>query len=205
MCLVDKARARLDGPYRDHLRSELGPHGLDDVSLPTAFSICTRCGNIRRRSKLAQNGDEIIGRSPYPVPVNTTIPYFYHEVLNALVRSTSAQRDKRRQTAMVMYRLRVRTFEGVWEDEVDSYTSLVVLAALSAEPESFAELAQAVRRYQPEHQMFDQVRQSGELYGDAADGPWCLIDLLGRTVVAGAGFELPDPRGAYKADADDHA
>ncbi len=106
---------------------------------------------------------------------------------------------------MVMYRLRVRTFEGVWEEEVDSWTSLVVLAALSAEPESFAELAQAVRRYQPEHQLFDQVRQSGELYGNAADGPWCLIDLLGRTVIAGAGFELPDPRGAFKADADDHA
>jgi hypothetical protein len=106
---------------------------------------------------------------------------------------------------MMTYQLIVRTPEGVWEDQVDSWTSLVVLAALSAEPESLAELAEAVRRYQPEHRLFDQPRQSAERYEAGAHGPWCLIDLLGRTVVAGAAFDLPDPRGAYQADAEDHA
>jgi len=106
---------------------------------------------------------------------------------------------------MLMYRLTVRTLEGVWQDEVDSWTSLVVLAALSAEPESFAELAEAVRRYQPDHRLFDQPRQGGERSEAQADEQWCLIDLVGRTVVAAAGFELPDPHGAYEADADEHA
>jgi hypothetical protein len=100
---------------------------------------------------------------------------------------------------METVRLTVRTRQGVWQDEVDSWTSLVILAALSAEPESFAELAEAVRRYQPDHQLFDPPWQSAERY----EGPWCSIDLPGRTVVGGAGFELPDPRGAYEADKDD--
>jgi hypothetical protein len=104
---------------------------------------------------------------------------------------------------MVMCRLTVRSQEGAWEDEVVPWTSLVVLAALSAEPESLAELAAAVRRYQPEHRLFDEPRQPAE--HDRADGAWCLIDLVGRTVVAGARFELPDPRGAYEADADEDA
>lgn len=106
---------------------------------------------------------------------------------------------------MTMCRLTVRTPEGVWQDEVDSWTGLVVLAALSAEPESVSELAEAVRRYQPEHGLFDQPRAAAGGEEAVGDGLWCLVDLPGRTVVAGAEFELPDPRGAYEADADDHA
>jgi hypothetical protein len=106
---------------------------------------------------------------------------------------------------MLTCRLTVRSQEGVWEDDVDSWTGLGVLAALSAEPESLAELAEAVRRYQPEHRLFDQPRQTPECFEAGADGLWCLIDLVGRTLVAGAGLEVPDPRGAYRAAADDHA
>lgn len=105
---------------------------------------------------------------------------------------------------MTTCRLIVQTPEGVWQGEVDSWTALVVLAALSAEPESFEELAAAVRRYQPEHRLFAQARRAAPEM-DVADGSGCLIDLVGRTVVAGTAFELPDPRGAYKADADEHA
>jgi hypothetical protein len=54
-----------------------------------------------------------------------------------------------------MCQLTVQTPEGVWQGDVDSWTGFVVLAALSAEPENFDELAEAVRRYQPEHQLFD--------------------------------------------------
>jgi hypothetical protein len=101
--------------------------------------------------------------------------------------------------------LTVRAPEGVWQGEVDSWTGLVVLAALSAEPESLDELAEAVRRYQPEHRLFDPARATAGRDEEAADGSWCLVDLPGRTVVAGGEFELPDPRGAYEADAEDHA
>ena len=106
---------------------------------------------------------------------------------------------------MTTCRLTVRTPEGVWQGEVDSWTGWVVLAALSAEPESLAELAAALRRYHPEHRLFDRPRPAPENDEAAADGPWCLIDLVGRTVVAGGGFELPEPCGAYEADEDDHA
>jgi hypothetical protein len=96
----------------------------------------------------------------------------------------------------------VRAPEGMWQAEVDEWTGLVLLAALSAEPESFEELAEAVRRYQPEHRLFNQPRQVAD-DETTADRRWCLVDLVGRTVVAGAEFELPDPRGAYKANEDE--
>ena len=101
--------------------------------------------------------------------------------------------------------LTVCTWKGVWQEDVDPWTSLVVLAALSAEPESFTELAEAVRRYQPEHRLFDESRRTYRPCKPEASGPWCVIDLTGRMVVAGNGYELPNPCGAYEADADDHA
>jgi hypothetical protein len=106
---------------------------------------------------------------------------------------------------MTTCRLTVRVPEGVWQGEVDSWTGWVVLAALSAEPESLAELAEALRRYRPEHGLLDRPRPAPEHDEAAAGGPWCLIDLVGRAVVAGGGYELPEPCGAYEADEDDHA
>jgi hypothetical protein len=106
---------------------------------------------------------------------------------------------------MKMCRLTVSAPEGVWQGEVGSWTGWRVLASLSAEPESLAELAEAVRRYEPEHRVFDRPGESAGGDEDEAAGPWCLVDLAGRTVVAGGGFDLPDPRGAYEADAEDDA
>jgi hypothetical protein len=74
---------------------------------------------------------------------------------------------------MIKYRLIVQAPEGVWQGEVDSWVSLVILAALSAEPESLDELAEAVRRYQPEHRLFDQpwhAAGSNALVGAKAGG-----------------------------------
>jgi hypothetical protein len=105
---------------------------------------------------------------------------------------------------METFQLTVRTLDGTWEEDVDSWTSLVVIASLSAEPESITEMAEAMRRYLPEHRLFDKGSQTQKRSAAGAEGAWCLIDLVGRTVVAGAGFELPEPRGAYKADADEH-
>jgi hypothetical protein len=105
-----------------------------------------------------------------------------------------------------MCRLTVLAPEGAWQGEVSSWTGLVVLAALSDEPESLGELAEALRRYQPEHDLFAPPRPLRELGPVlAGDGVWCLLDLVGRTVVAGDRFELPDLRGAYQADEEDLA
>src|SRR5262245_27661853 len=94
------------------------------------------------------------------------------------------------ETTTMSCRFAVRTREGVWQGDVDDWTGLVILAALSAGPESFAELADAVRRYQPEHRLFEQPRKGWDDAAANADGAWCLVDLTGRTVVA-SGFELP--------------
>jgi hypothetical protein len=104
-----------------------------------------------------------------------------------------------------MCRLTVRTPGLVWQGDVSSWNALAVLAALSAEPETVGELATALRRYQPDHRLFTNPRPAAERDEAPADAEWCLIDLTGRTVVAGGGFELPEPRSAFQADADDHA
>src|SRR5262249_10099306 len=108
------------------------------------------------------------------------------------------------EAAMSTCRLTVQAAEGAWQGEVTSWTGLVVLAAVSAEAEPLGELAEAVRRYLPEHRLFDEARPTAD-GSPVADGPWCLIDLAGRTVVAGGDFELPDSRGAYQADTEDDA
>jgi hypothetical protein len=105
---------------------------------------------------------------------------------------------------MTTSRLTVRASEGAFQGDVDGWTALVILAALSAEPENFGELAQAVERYEPDRRPFDQFRDT-VTDEESRDSPWCLIDLLGRTAVAGSGFKLPEPRDAFEADADDHA
>jgi hypothetical protein len=103
-----------------------------------------------------------------------------------------------------MCRLTVQAPEGAWQGEVTSWTGLVVLASLSAEPETLGELAEAIRRYLPAHRLFDERLPAADV-SPVEDGPWCLIDLAGRTVVAGGDFELPGPRDAYQADPEDHA
>jgi len=112
--------------------------------------------------------------------------------------------SRQQETAMMMCRLTVLAPEGAWQDEVSSWTSLVVMAALSAEPESLDELAEALRRYQPEHEFFDQARPTvGEVA--VVDEPWCLIDLVGAHGGGGRLVGVPRLRGAYKAEEDDHA
>ncbi len=105
----------------------------------------------------------------------------------------------------MMYLLTVQTADGVWQGEVDSWTALVILASLSAEPESLDELAEAVRRYLPRHRLFGWIVDPAEPNPVGTHGPWCLIDLVGRTVVAADGFDLPDRNGAFQADEEDHA
>ncbi|HEY8505545.1 MAG TPA: hypothetical protein VIL46_13255 [Gemmataceae bacterium] len=73
---------------------------------------------------------------------------------------------------MTTCRLTVRAREGVWQAEADPWTSLVVLASLSAEPESLGELAAAARRYLPEHRMFEPVRPASPPSPPPSRGGW---------------------------------
>ncbi|MAE63584.1 MAG: hypothetical protein CMJ18_04880 [Phycisphaeraceae bacterium] len=83
--------------------------------------------------------------------------------------------------------------------ETDEWSTLVVMAALSAEPESFDELEEAVRRYRP-----GRLAQSGRAVDDlsaiATERSWCVIDIVGRTMASGAGFGLPQTGHAYEAE-----
>ena len=65
------------------------------------------------------------------------------------------------------------------------------------------QVAEAMRRYLPNHRLLEEGTAATDDGPAADDGPWCLIELVGRNVVAGGGFELPDPNGAYQADESD--
>ncbi|MBM4001530.1 MAG: hypothetical protein FJ297_18690 [Planctomycetes bacterium] len=99
-------------------------------------------------------------------------------------------------------RLIVRGEDGVRSFLVDDWTSYVAIACLSAEPETLGELADALRRYQVDP---DWARAGDPLPAipfselDTASVPWCLMDLIGRTLVAGGEFELPDCRAIYRS------
>lgn len=93
--------------------------------------------------------------------------------------------------------------DGHWQAEVDSWTHWVVLAALSAEPATLDELAAAIRRYQPDHQLLEGDRSPQKLDLDLAEvphGAWCLIDLVGQTIVGGNGMELPEDSETYERE-----
>ena len=105
--------------------------------------------------------------------------------------------------------LRARDAAHQWD--LDEWSLVVSLAALSADPETLAELAAALRRYQPAHELFEQGRpvaaEDDAISIDAptagvfpGEAPWCLIDLVGRTVVAGGGLELPEIGKAYESE-----
>jgi len=98
----------------------------------------------------------------------------------------------------------IRAGQEMRQWPLDEWTTFVVLAALSAEPETFDELAEAIRRYLPEHRLLEQDQQVTRLeQAVSGDGPWCLVDLAGRTVVGGGGFEVPEAQGAYEVDEHD--
>ncbi len=87
--------------------------------------------------------------------------------------------------------------------DLNEWSVVVLLAALSADPETFAEMDAALRRYQPAHRLFELGRPvAAEDDMISIDAPaagvfpgenrWCLIDLVGQTVVAGGGLVLPE-------------
>jgi hypothetical protein len=102
------------------------------------------------------------------------------------------------------HRLTVRGHDEIRWFETDEWTVLVALAAIAARPETLEEMAEAMRRYLPQYQLRDVGHDATDFAtADAANGPWCLIDLVGRTAVAGGGFELPEPFEAFQADDED--
>jgi hypothetical protein len=101
--------------------------------------------------------------------------------------------------------------------EVDEWTVFAIAACLSTDPTSLAELALALKRYQPDRDLLAEGRPAtldeaageaahrdndsgpgdGQLPSGEAPQPWCVIDLRGRTLVAGPGVQLPDKNGVY--------
>jgi len=101
-------------------------------------------------------------------------------------------------------RLTVRAADMGRSWDVDEWTVLIALGALSAEPETMAEFFSALRRYRPNHCLHEAgIASSDVADSQSNDGLWCLIDLDARAVVAGDGFELPDRCASYQADDDD--
>jgi len=93
--------------------------------------------------------------------------------------------------------VRERDLIHVWT--IEEWTLYVAIAVLCDEPETSQEWAEAMRRYQPEHVLSETSMNFNDLAAARSpETPWCLIDLTSRTVVAGGGFELPEPDGAYE-------
>jgi len=90
----------------------------------------------------------------------------------------------------------VRARDGIRRWPADDWTAFVVLGALSAEPETLEELTLAMKRYLPNFELDDELQATSIDQAAAVELPWCCVDLIGRTALAGGGFELPDKNGA---------
>lgn len=102
-------------------------------------------------------------------------------------------------------RLTVRTCDAVKQWDVDEWTIYVALASLSAEPETLAEWFEAVRRYQPDHRLLETGYDVGGIDEAGGSESWCLVDLVGKTVIGGGDWELPERIGAYEPSAGEEA
>lgn len=103
---------------------------------------------------------------------------------------------------MTFSKVTVRTGEQLRQWNVDQWTSFLFLAVLSAEPETWEDWDAALRRYLPEHQLLSQGSATNDISGAISDSPWCLIDVIGKTVILGGGFE-PLENGRYRREEDD--
>lgn len=92
----------------------------------------------------------------------------------------------------------VRTCDALKQWEFDEWTAYVALASLSAEPETFSEFLDAMRRYQPEHRLAESARDVSDIAEANGAEMWCLVDVIGRTVVSGGEFEFPERPAAYE-------
>lgn len=96
-------------------------------------------------------------------------------------------------------RMVVQTREGALRWNTDEWTALVAVAALTDEPQTFAELSAAVKRYLPRWNLTATGETCLWREADLGGGAWCLIDLRGQTLVTAGGWDPPDPLGAYQA------
>ncbi|MDP6444829.1 MAG: hypothetical protein QGG36_05415 [Pirellulaceae bacterium] len=86
-------------------------------------------------------------------------------------------------------------------DKLDDFTNLVAIASLSANPTTFDELRRAYARYRPEEPFSDLPWRNGP--PREPSGPWCVVDLASRLVLAGNGYELPGDVHCYRERDDD--
>ena len=96
----------------------------------------------------------------------------------------------------------VRDWDGMRQLEaVDSWTSMTMLGALSADPRSFDEFARAWLRYRPGDPLEDMPWT--EVEGAPAADQWLLLDLACLRIVASLADELPESPAAFQRDEGD--
>jgi len=95
----------------------------------------------------------------------------------------------------------VRGSDGCVHWEMDNWLSLVSLASLSAGPRTVAEFTTAMRRYVPDHELGKLGRRGPDLQLEWIESAvsWCVIDLVGRTVIANPAFELPGREATFQS------
>src|SRR5262245_47476043 len=97
----------------------------------------------------------------------------------------------------------IRTRSSLRQWNVDEWTALATVAALSAEPETDKELMVAIQRYGIEHRLKYRGQKLATLPDMPDDSAWCVIDLVGRVVIWAGDWELPPHSGALQKDEHD--
>lgn len=92
----------------------------------------------------------------------------------------------------------VRDWDGLWElQEIDDWSALTLLGALSADPRCLDELLRAWKRYRPEPADLQPLFAPA---GGEPSRPWFLLDLPRQQVLAGAGAEMPESPASYQLE-----
>jgi hypothetical protein len=102
-------------------------------------------------------------------------------------------------------RLVVRSVEGIARWTVSEWLAVQVLAGLSTEPKTWSELEDALQWYRPGlhfmtyAQRLERGASLAEAVANELPDRWCVIDLIGRTVVVSGEFCPVKPRGGFQA------
>jgi hypothetical protein len=91
----------------------------------------------------------------------------------------------------------VRDRQELKQLAVDEWTMMTLFGSLSDDPRSFDELARAWLRYRPDEPLEEKSWNAAA--GEQPEGPWVLLDLACRRIVAG-GSELPESPAAFQRD-----
>ena len=92
----------------------------------------------------------------------------------------------------------VRSSDSIRQWEVDDWTVLAVIASLGVEPQREAELIRAVERYGVEHRLEYRGQKLSDLPRFSPEQAWCVVDLIGHSIVGGGELEMPSPCAVFE-------